>query len=289
MFEFLDNNYQKYDPEFKGWRNALFKSLVILLIFALFQPFGFKDKEALLKLMLVPSYIALAFFNSLIRFYLIRKIIKGIKRWTIKDELVAYVVNILIVAAVVHLVSVLITGDMPLSVEWYLRILLYVTSFYLIFFTIEFFFYNHQSVNTTYQNINSEFEAVKMKLDRIEKQKEELVTISIEKNKIEINRNKIVFIQSVGNYLEFHLHDKGSGLKKILKRGRIHRVEKDLAGYAEFIRCHRAFIVNLNHVKSLTGNFHNARLVFNCASDKVPVSRNQYKSVKEKIEKSVFS
>jgi len=75
--------------------------------------------------------------------------------------------------------------------------------------------------------------------------------ISIKDNKtiyrlayIEIN-----YIQSWGNYLKFHLKD---GNIKIVRKT-IKTVESELSS-SHFLRIHKSYIVNINHVKAIEGN-----------------------------------
>jgi len=67
----------------------------------------------------------------------------------------------------------------------------------------------------------------------------------------------------------------------------LHQAEKDLETFPEFLRCHRAFIVNLKHVKQIKGNSKNARIVFDQKLEEIPVSRSQFKIIKEQLGKII--
>jgi hypothetical protein len=41
----LNREYTKYHPERKPWESGLFSDTVVLFIFLLFQPFGFREKQ----------------------------------------------------------------------------------------------------------------------------------------------------------------------------------------------------------------------------------------------------
>jgi DNA-binding LytR/AlgR family response regulator len=159
--------------------------------------------------------------------------------------------------------------------------LYHVASLYLFVGIIEVFYYNHKTASIANKHIHSNFELARQKLDSV---KTEIIHISLEHEQIEIARNKLVYIQSMGNYLQFCLREPNGDINKITKRGRLQSTEKDLTAYSEFIRCHRAFIVNLQQPASLKGNIKNAKIIFEGELEKIPVSRTKYKSLKKRLE-----
>jgi len=283
--KFLKIKYSKYEPENKSWKNGLFSAAVILLLLVLLQPFGFRDKDAELKLILFPVYALLAFLLTTFNFYIIRHIIKKKKTWTLKNEIITFLPYILFSTLIILLFTVWITGDMPFSIQWYLKLLYHIFSLFLVILIIEFLFYSNKSANRRNQQLASDVLKASQKLKNSIGKEDEIIKVSLEKNNIEINRNKIVFIQSWGNYLDFYLRENNGKLKKITKRGRLHQTEKDLKSFSEFFRCHRAFIINLKQVKQITGNVKNAKVILDGNPIEIPVSRSLYKSLKEQVEK----
>src|SRR3972149_5180353 len=161
----------------------------------------------------------------------------------------------------VHLLSSWVTGDMPLNLYWYFKLLYHVSSLFLIIAVVEFLYYSNKSADIKIEHLSSRVQLVSRQLDSVKKESDfETVSISLEKDSIDINRNKIIFIKSIGNYLEFYFRETNGQINKLLKRGRIHQAEKDLETFSEFLRCHRAFIVNLKQAKQIKGNSKNARL-----------------------------
>jgi len=75
--------------------------------------------------------------------------------------------------------------------------------------------------------------------------------ISIKDNKViyRISHSEINYIQSWGNYLKFHLVDNNI---KIVRKT-IKTVESELPSN-HFLRIHKSYIVNINHVKAIEGN-----------------------------------
>jgi hypothetical protein len=282
--KFLEIKYSKYDPENKSWKNGLFSATVILLLLVLLQPFGFRDKELNLKLILFPVYALLVFLLTTANFYVIRYLLKKKKTWTLKNEIIAFLPHILFSTLIIHLFTVWITGDMPFNFQWYIKLLYHISSLFLVIIIIEYLFYNNKSVIKKNQQLASRVEEVSQLIDNGIKA-EDRVSVALEKSHLEINRNKLIYIQSWGNYLDFYLREDNGNVKKITKRGRLHQAETDLKSFSKFFRCHRAFIVNLKQVKQIRGNVKNAKVVLDDKLNELPVSRSLYKNLKEQVEK----
>jgi len=284
MLKQLNKEYSKYDSDNKSWLNGLFMAAILLLIFLLFQPFGFRGKDIDLKFTLLPGYALLAFLYSISNFYIVRRILKKKNVWTLGNEVIFYIIGALVLTLAVHLFTYLVAGDMPLTIEWYFRLLYHAASLMLFIRLIEYFYYGYKSAHYNNRELSSQIEKTRQKLGDIKKQNGQIIQISTEKEQININRNKIISIESTGNYLEIYLRESNGDISKITKRGRLHQVEKDLAPFTEFFRCHRAFIINLRYINHLEGNIKNARISLKGLPENIPVSRSIYTSLKNKLE-----
>ncbi len=286
--KFLNREYTKYHPDHKPWKNGLFLAAVVLSIFLLFQPFGFSDKDFELKLILFPVYSLFGYFYSITSFFIVRHILKSKKIWTVKNELLYFTISMLLVTFLILLLSSWVAGDLPLNLYWYFKILCHVSSLFLIITVIEFLYYSNKSSDIKIEHLSSQVQLVSRQLDIVKKESgSEIVSISLENDSIDINRNKMIFIKSIGNYLEFYFREPNGQINKLLKRGRIHQAEKDLEAFSEFLRCHRAFIVNLRQAKQIKGNSKNARLFFDQKLEEIPVSRSQFMALKEQLDKII--
>ncbi|MBK7981201.1 MAG: LytTR family transcriptional regulator [Ignavibacteriae bacterium] len=285
----LNRKYSKYNPNNKIWKNGLYTASLILLIFILFEPFGFRDKEISLKILLYPGYAFIAFIYSYLNFQIVRQIIKKKQTWKIIDEIKNILLSIILITFAVHLFTYSISEDMPITLEWFFRLLYHVSSIFLIKNIIEFFYYNYKSTAINNKLLKSQNEISNQKLNDSEMQKKEIILISLEKEQIKISRNKIIFIQAASNYLIFYLREDDKKINKIIKRGRLHKIENDLSPFSEFVRCHRAFIINLNQSARLKGNMKNSRIIFQDVETEIPVSRTFYRTLKENLEKITLS
>lgn len=288
QMKFLNKEYKKYDLVHKSWKNGFFSSIVVFLIFFLFQPFGFSDKDPDLKLFLFPAYTLLTFFYSISTFFFVRHILKTKKVWTIKNELLSFAISMLPLTILVHLITYWFAGDMPLNLYWYFKLLYNVSSLFIVISVIEFLYYSNKSADVRIEHLSSQIQLFSQQIDSGKgENNNEIVSISLEKDSVEIKKDKIVIIQSIGNYLEFTLRETDGQIKKLMKRGRMHQAEKDLENFLEFFRCHRAFIVNLKKAKRMKGNIKNARLVFDDILEEIPVSRLHFKTLKEQLDKII--
>jgi hypothetical protein len=285
---FLNKEYTKYNSENKSWKNGLFSATVLLSVFLLFQPFGFRDKDIFLKLTLYPSYSIFAYFYSVANFLIVRRILKSKKIWTLKNELVSFLIGMFPVTFLVLLLSSFIAGDMPINLFWYFKLFYHVSSLYLVISIGEFFYYNNKSADIKIEHLSSQVQLVLQQfVDKRQASDSETISLSLEKDSIDINRNKLIFVKSIGNYLEFYFRENDGQIKKLIKRGRIHQAENDLKAFPEFLRCHRAYIVNLKQAIQIKGNIKNARLVFDPKLEEIPVSRSQFKILKEQLDKII--
>lgn len=286
--ELLKKEYKKYELIQNSWKNGLFSAIVVLFIFLLFQPFGFRDKDPGLKLILFPAYSLLAFFFSITKIFIIRNILKSKRIWILQDELVYFVISMLPFTFLVHLFTYWIAGDMPFNLYWYLKLLYHISSLFIIIVVIEFLYYSNKSSGVKIEDLSSQIQLVSRHSESGKQDSDsEIVSVTLENETMDVNRNKTVLVKSIGNYLEFYFYESNGEFKKLVKRGRIHQAEKDLETFPEFLRCHRAFIINLKHAKHIKGKSKNARLVFDQKVEEVPVSRSHFKILKEKLEKII--
>lgn len=101
------------------------------------------------------------------------------------------------------------------------------------------------------------------------------------KMQLELPGEAIYFLQSSLNYVEIYYQTEGQ-LKKELLRNSFQKVEEQLQEGA-FIRCHRSYIVNLQKVKSVSGNAQGYKLHLDNHDLIVPVSRSKSKFVLDQI------
>ncbi len=80
--------------------------------------------------------------------------------------------------------------------------------------------------------------------------------------------------EAEGNYITITYYDKEGSVKLGQLRQTMKQLEVMIADYPNLIRVHRAFIVNINHVKSVEGNSQGYRISIDGYKSGIPVSRS---------------
>jgi len=103
---------------------------------------------------------------------------------------------------------------------------------------------------------------------------EELLKIesSLKKEEVSFYPSQLVYAESDGNYVVFHLDVDGHSHQKMV-RNSMNNIEQQLTEIPFFMRTHRAFIVNLRKIRSKKGNTLGYRLKFSATDTEIPVSR----------------
>ena len=102
------------------------------------------------------------------------------------------------------------------------------------------------------------------------------------KESLNLLPNQLLYVESVGNYVEVHWLNFMFPQKTVL-RSTLRAVEDALTDQPQFFRCHRAFLVNLKAISHTTGNARGYILKFSGSEQEVPVSRSFVKAFEERI------
>ena len=100
-----------------------------------------------------------------------------------------------------------------------------------------------------------------------------MLTSESGKERLSLQPDQLIYIESVGNYVEVHWLNMTQPQKTIL-RNTLKDVAEVLRPYEQFLRCHRAFLVNLKAISQTEGNARGYQLTLTGAMTKIPVSRN---------------
>lgn len=92
----------------------------------------------------------------------------------------------------------------------------------------------------------------------------------------------LLYVESVGNYVKVLQIHEGKVVSDML-RATSKQVEKMLMDYPMVVRCHRAFLVNLWQVESVTSRAGSMQLLIKHCNDSIPVSRSNISSVKQAL------
>ncbi|NJK98118.1 MAG: LytTR family transcriptional regulator [Bacteroidales bacterium] len=103
---------------------------------------------------------------------------------------------------------------------------------------------------------NLKIESIK---GNIEKEQTVCMFADNDKDMFEIQLSNLLYIEAVGNYVQIY-YFIDSELKNVLLRSSLKRLELQLVDFPSLIKCHRAFIVNINQIDKVTGNSQGLKL-----------------------------
>ena len=92
----------------------------------------------------------------------------------------------------------------------------------------------------------------------------------------------LLYIEAVGNYVKVYQWRDGDVHNDML-RATSKQIEEDLRAYPMIVRCHRAFLVNLQQVEQIVSRSGAMQLVIKHCQETLPVSRSNTAQVKEAI------
>ncbi len=115
-------------------------------------------------------------------------------------------------------------------------------------------------------------------------QKEKLIHFESDykKDKLSISPNALIAIKSADNYVEIYYRSENI-VKKQMIRYSLKKATETVNEFEFILRCHRTFIVNVNHIKEITGNSQGYKLYFENLDFPVFVSQKYIASFKERI------
>ncbi|WP_024994807.1 LytR/AlgR family response regulator transcription factor [Phocaeicola paurosaccharolyticus] len=279
-------------------------SLAVVVIIALLQPFGV-DRIESHKYPIILGYgflTALAILVSEFITSFVFRMKRGSKskyRIVIINALVTFIMGFLITcyASVIFTGNIRsafydTNGDFTLNAFWINCFYAIVISFFLSIYS---YFVDRNRLLS--ERLKEEIELNKAlerrasqvlisqseSIDIVAKDEEKIIIKGNTKESLEVLPSMLQFIEAEGNYINVFYLENGVSQKKTL-RCTLKQVEELFKDYPNIIRCHRAFIVNIDKIKHVDGNAQGYRLHIDDTDRTVLVSRAYATSVYDIIE-----
>jgi len=137
-----------------------------------------------------------------------------------------------------------------------------------------------------------EWQEKKMSLEKLIKQisrKAYFISFKDEKGKLRLTlkTNDLIFLEASDNYVIIH-YESEEKTKTYLIRNTLKQFEMDLAEFP-ILRCHRSFIVNVNHVKMMKREKGIVQLLMdNRGQNAIPVSKTYSENVSKILSSSMI-
>ena len=98
------------------------------------------------------------------------------------------------------------------------------------------------------------------------------------KESLKINMLDFIYAKSDDNYSSIYYKNNGK-ISKALFRITLKKLEDQFKNFEFTIRCHKSYIINIDHIKEIDGASQNYRILMKEVDIQVPVSRNFPKSI----------
>jgi len=268
MFSFAAYSYPKSESYKEILLSSIITGLLIYIFLIVFQPFGTESFRHQYKYLLLFPYSVIfgsAFFAadlSIIRF----------RDWNIGSELLK-VTGILFSASILsYFYNTFFISHVTLSFGNYLYMFLYclalgipISTIYILSRYIYLKRTNEKTAEEVSRQLADHNNTIVVRLNKE-------LNISAHNTDLQISEENFICAQSMENYCSIYFSENGQ-LRKLVVRISL----SNLLGQVQtdsVKRCHRSYIVNLNHVKSLKGNAQGYRLYLSDIDFEIPVSRS---------------
>ncbi len=255
--------------------NSFWVGCFVFVFLFVFQPFGL-DTLPKNKAITIAGYGIISFIVTVICLLIQRNIYKE-AQWTTWKQIIFY---IFVITAIAYLNFIYTKSYNPvLGIKGY-QFLFYTVAIGVLpitFFSIT----NQIQLNNKYEQKSKE---INKALPTPDSSIRELVKIQIkptDQPPLTIDLQSLLFIESQGNYL--HLYQlKADQVKTYKIRGTITKISEAL-NQGDFVKTHRAFIVNILHVCEVKGNAQGMKLSLNGVDKLIPVSRGFVNKLKDSL------
>ncbi len=205
------------------------------------------------------------------------------EKWTVGREILWTVVNV----ACIGLANALYTnkvGAMQLNVRsiFYLEMYTVAIAVFPISLAI---LYNESRLSRKFEKRSEVINKTltqKQKLQTEQHLAGQNITITSENagESFAVRPENVLFMKAAENYTEIYLLQNNLPERRIV-RASLKRIEADLPRGNRFLRCHKSYLVNLNHVDFISGNAQGFKLHLHNLPTLIPVSRAFNNSIKE--------
>ncbi|WP_338874393.1 LytTR family DNA-binding domain-containing protein [Spirosoma sp. SC4-14] len=290
MFKLLKQPFPVEDSLGRHTRRAAIIGVFVSLFLLVFQPFGISDWQTGNKLIKLLGFGWVTFiitaFNFIIWPYCFPKQFSD-ANWTVGREILLVMINVLLIAIANRLYLEWLTGEERSIVGWGNMIL--ITFLIAVFPVTGAIVYSYISQLKKYSRLAAELpihttDAKTKSLPIAETPhlqangNEASITLIAENEKdtIQLLASDLLYIESSDNYSTIvYLKKEANGQTyptKPLIRSSLSRLEGQI-NQPHIVRCHRSYIVNLDHVERITGNAQGYKLHLLGGQFQVPVAR----------------
>ena len=274
----------------RPWTLALLNATTIGLILAIFEPFHYR-LNSIIQFGVLCVFIGLTFIASVLGFVVAPKLFKRFydpEQWTIKKNIIHCFSFLLFMGVCTFiydhyfLIKANFWDDLGTPEFYKILCIDMLAAFTIGAIPLIFGLFIVEN-NALKRNL---LEAQKLNKALSERHKDEkgsneMITLSGEtKDSVTLLPQNIFYMEASGNYVDIYYKEEGKEKHKLL-RSTIKQMEETMQPFEYFVRCHRAYIVNINHIIHISGNAQGYRLNLTETTEEIPVSRTYLKNLKK--------
>ena len=272
MFEFLDKPYP-----FDNVLNAFFRigfgtALGLFLFILFFQPFELDNTDVNNYILTIAGFSGITFLligvlQIILPWSFPKRLNK--KNWDLKREIIVQLL-LWVLNSVAWAFYIVYVAGVKLSMYLEVKIVLLSLAPPMIILYIK-------EVRSLRMQVDG------LKVQQREKRQEHIELVSENRSeKLSLESGELILVKSAENYVEIQYLAGGTGTKKLL-RATFKNIEDQLKPFSQMIRCHRTYIINMDHVIKMHREYGRIYLKMNGIEEDVPVSRQYLLGIKNAL------
>lgn len=236
-----------------------------------FEPFGLYNVSGLFKLKIISSYVIVGSIITAIHLFWLQNII--IKRFTLGNTILWICWITLLTSISSSVINDLAFNKGSFSI---LSIVIFIGIVFLInIIPVSIIILGHYIYLLKKQiKVTSQINRTLSDKNVTENSSEKItISASNQRDNITLNLNDLLYITSADNYIDVY-YMESKALKHNLLRNTLHNIEEQIAkNFQSIKRCHKSFIINIELVKSISGNASGYKIKLEGVEFLIPISR----------------
>jgi hypothetical protein len=276
MFRYFRQPYPVSDKSSSKWLTALVTGLFVAVFLYLFRPFGLSTIPPSNALTVIFGYGLVTFLCLFLNLFFVQSILPNLfdeEKWTVSHQFF-YTLWIVLTIGVGNALYTIMIFQQPFTLLTFVyfqaitvAVALLPVSFMLLL--------NQNRLLRRNQKMALKLTGRIRRYKKMEAVDRKLVTLSGDNtgDTLTVPSKDILFLNAADNYVEVSYLQENQISRKLL-RTTLKAIRLQLKDHTSFYRCHRSWIVNLDHVVSVNGNAQGYRLKLDAGDILIPVSRS---------------
>lgn len=272
----------------KPWITVMLCTVTVVIALAILEPLVFRFNDVNILCLLIGLSV-LAFLSSSLFFVFIPKIFPrffSTTNWTIGRMYTHWGVFVLFSGIAIFSYQYFLLQEHNSNEYWkaeffhqfFLNLVAAISVGLIPLFISNYF--------TRNRNLQSNLMAVRGLNEKLSKRQsvqispKSIVLEGANKEMLSVNLNDVLYIESSGSYVSIVCRDGDANRNRLLLCS-IKHIEDVLLPYAVFVRCHRAYIVNVNQISTISAHEQGYRLNLFDTLEIIPVSHTYLADLQE--------